>query len=61
MSVLESEQDDFLPPHMLTIVLQDLDLFLDANVDIAALVDLLGKDKVAAIITDRVRSCMRSF
>ena len=61
MSLLESEQDDFLPPQVLTIVLQDLDLFLDANVDVAALVDLLGKDKVAAIITAVVRSCMRSF
>ena len=61
MFVLESEQDDFLPPQVLTVVLQDLDIFLDANVDITALVELLGKDKVAAIITDRVRSCMRSF
>ena len=61
MSLLKSEQDDFLPPQVLTIVLQDLDLFLDANVDVAALVDLLGKDKVAAIITALVCSCMRSF
>lgn len=61
MSLLESEQDDFLPPQMLTIVLQDLDLFLDADANVAALVDLLGKDNVAATITALVRSCMRSF
>ena len=61
MSLLESEQVDFLPPQVLTIVLQDLDLFLDADANVAALVDLLGKDNVAATITALVRSCMRSF
>ncbi|EDR10188.1 uncharacterized protein LACBIDRAFT_318325 [Laccaria bicolor S238N-H82] len=40
----------------LCVCLKDLDLYLDTNVDIAALVDLLGKDQVAAIITALINS-----